>query len=158
MRRRGHTSCIIEKIIPNSVSVPVAMTTPDPRPYALHSTTNRWIGERSDAPFRTSVPMYAIQVRSASATESPDGLPAVFSYKHISVPFLLASVSPVRLLSSISRSIEKTIRMSAGIRSPVENVTMSPGTSSLASTWMVSSSLVLKVQCHQYILIGYDAP
>lgn len=39
--RGALTSCIIEKITPNSVSTPVAITTPDPRPMSI-STRQSW--------------------------------------------------------------------------------------------------------------------
>lgn len=91
-------------------------------------------------PFLTKVPIYAIHVLSASATGSPILAPP--SNGQVVENFLRASVSPVRLLSSISRSTESIIRISAGIRSPVENLTRSPGTSSFAKTCIVLASLL----------------
>lgn len=104
------------------------------------------------SPLRTKVPMYAMHDRSASATGSPGAagctpptplvkpLPYPFACPfpeftgvQVSVPFLRVVVSPVRLLSSTSRSTADTSRTSAGIRSPVVKVTISPGTSSFAS-------------------------
>lgn len=116
------------------------------------------------SPFRTRVPIYAIQFLSANATGSP--CPCPFAYPPIpipmlslplpftnalpagprtgpqgSTPFLRAVVSPVKLLSSISRSTALNNRISAGIRSPVVKLTISPGTSSFASMWSVWPSL-----------------
>jgi hypothetical protein len=100
-------------------------------------------------PFLTKVPIYAIHVLSASATGSPTLAPP--SNGQVVENFLRASVSPVRLLSSISRSTESIIRISAGIRSPVENLTRSPGTSSFAKTCIVLASLLTLVLDVQWL-------
>ena len=108
--------------------------------------------------------MYAMHDRSASATGSPAGAPYPFAgpapaptpgpnadpfaypfptpaRAQGSTSFRRVVVSPVRLLSSISRSTAEMRRTSAGTRSPVVNVTMSPGTSSFASMWRGLPSL-----------------
>lgn len=46
--------------------------------------------------------------------------------------FLAGSVSPVKLLSSISKSMVSNRRRSAGTLSPTLSMTTSPGTNSLA--------------------------
>lgn len=140
-----HTSCIIEKMTPNSVSAPVAMTTPDPRPTRLVKSEFTTELRRTGIPFRTNVPIYAIQVLSASTTgccSCPSSFEELgLSNKQVSAFLLRACVSPVKLLSSISRSMAEIMRMSAGIRSPVEKWTTSPGTISFASIWIVCPSL-----------------
>lgn len=138
--RFSSTSCIIEKMTPNSVSQPVAITIPEPLPLIRHKDSCPYRSHACHIPFRTRVPMKAIQVLSARATASPEAL--AFSCWHVAGSFFLASVSPVKLLSSTSRSTVSIRRMSAGIRSPVENLTKSPGTSSFASTCIVSPSLL----------------
>ena len=78
--RFSSTSCIIAKIIPNSVCVPVAITTPAPRPKNKHHEGYFYLtGHELDTPFRTSVPMYAMHDRSASATGSAAGAPYPFA-------------------------------------------------------------------------------
>lgn len=123
------------------------MTTPEPLPtfYSQRHLTKRLNGVI--LPFRTRVPIYAIQDLSASATGSCT-MPCIppFAYPfaaltQVSMSFLRALVSPVRLLSSISRSTAVMSLTSAGIRSPVLNVTISPGTSSFASVVIVLPSL-----------------
>lgn len=122
----GLTSCIIEKMTPNSVSVPVPTTIPVPWPKS----------ERGHVPYspdRTSVPMYATHLRSLKALPPPS--PCVSSPIPLSqavVVFLAGLVSPVRADSSISRATEDNRRTSAGTRSPTLNEIRSPGTSALA--------------------------
>ena len=97
------------------------------------------------SPLRTNVPMYAIQVRSAMATGSIECIASPLPCRVQGATVLLRDVvSPVKLLSSISRSSASIRRMSAGTRSPVENVTMSPGTTSLARTWTGWPSLSIE--------------
>lgn len=131
--RRSSTSCIMLKITPNSVCEPVATTIPEPRPGEpiLDSQSRRWSGKH--VPFRTNVPMYAMHVRSAISVPSGHGV----------TPFLRAVVSPVRLLSSTSRSTAVSKRTSAGMRSPVVKVTRSPGTTSFARGCICSPSRIM---------------
>lgn len=141
--RQIRTSCIMLKMTPNSVSWPVPTTTPEPLPGASF----RQYGYRStkceDLPLRTKVPMNAIHVLSLGPTMVPvspitSALPGTGS-----VFFLDGRVSPVRLLSSTSRSIADTNRISAGTRSPTENLTTSPGTSSFARRWYWCPSRIM---------------
>ena len=93
-----------------------------------HTTAWGWLSidcqqERKEhAPFRTNVPIYAMDALSAISVPSAHGAGS----------FLRVVVSPVKLLSSISRSAAERMRRSAGIRSPVQKVTRSPGTASFA--------------------------
>ena len=93
-----------------------------------------------------------MHARSASATGScavwgcpnPLAWPLTWPFAigwHVSTSFLRAVVSPVRLLSSISKSTADIKRTSAGILSPVVKVTISPGTNSLARVWTGFPSL-----------------
>jgi hypothetical protein len=114
LARVGLTSCIISKTTPNSVSF-------------QHP---QW---RRDVPLLTKVPMKAIQCLSPRALPPPS--PCVSSpspRSQILIFFLLGLVSPVRADSSISSATEVIKRISAGIRSPTENVTRSPGRRALA--------------------------
>jgi hypothetical protein len=127
LARVGLTSCIISKTTPNSVSFPVPMTIPEPWPSDQHP---QW---RRDVPLLTKVPMKAIQCLSPRALPPPS--PCVSSpspRSQILIFFLLGLVSPVRADSSISSATEVIKRISAGIRSPTENVTRSPGRRALA--------------------------
>ena len=86
-----------------------------------------------DVPLRTNVPMKAIQCLSPKAFPPPS--PCVSSpspRSHCSVFFLAGLVSPVNADSSISSDTAVISRISAGIRSPTENVTRSPGNKVLA--------------------------
>jgi hypothetical protein len=86
-----------------------------------------------DVPLLTRVPMNAIQCLSPKALPPPS--PCVSSpspRSHILTFFLLGRVSPVRADSSISSDTEVINLISAGIRSPTENVTRSPGRRALA--------------------------
>lgn len=105
------TSCIMLKTTPNSLCTPVPTTTPSPRPL------------------RTSVPMNATLLRSAMGKPPAPTPCSVMA----SVCLRAGLVSPVRADSSISRPCACVRRMSAGMRSPVWNVTRSPGTRKLAS-------------------------
>ena len=92
------------------------------------------LSSRLHSPLLTSVPMNAIQCLSPSAFPPPS--PCVSSpspLSHISVFFRAGRVSPVRADSSISSETADMSRMSAGIRSPTEKVTRSPGKSAFAS-------------------------
>lgn len=125
-KQRKLTSCIIEKMTPNSVSFPVPTTIPEPWPEI---STEKDL----DVPLRTSVPINAMQCLSPNAFPPPS--PCVSSpspRSHISTFFLAGRVSPVSADSSISNDIAEMSRMSAGIRSPTENVTRSPGKSVFA--------------------------
>lgn len=110
------TSCIMEKMTPNSVFVPVPTTIPEP------------------CPFLTSVPMKAMHDLSLSPSP-PFFAPSceLMSGTHASVPLRAGLVSPVSALSSTSSSTAEMSRTSAGTRSPTAKVTRSPGTSVLAS-------------------------
>lgn len=113
----------------------------DPAPVAYMHVSVQPTGQRYDrasvkwdVPFRTKVPMKAIQCLSPSAFPPPS--PCVSSpspRSHSSVFFLLGRVSPVSADSSISSATEVIRRISAGIRSPTEKVTRSPGSRALAS-------------------------
>ena len=126
--------------------------------------------ESVDIPFLTRVPIYAMHSLSARATGSPGCwlmpfMPLIPLTLFMPVPypktgtqgsthFRRATVSPVRLLSSISRSSAETSRTSAGMRSPVLKETRSPGTSSLARRWccfpsLDSNELQLLIACHR---------
>ena len=116
---RSPTWSTMSKMLPNSVPAPVAITTP----LAL--------------PCCTSVPMNAMFSRSLIATSSP--WPS--SSGGIALAVLrIGCTSPVSVLSSISRLDACATRTSAGTRSPDENVTTSPGTSSAANTLRDSPS------------------
>lgn len=123
------TSCIISKTTPNSVSFPVPMTIPEPCP----SDQRPIIYTRMNVPLLTRVPMKAIQCLSPNAFPPPS--PCVSSPSPLSqilIFFLLGLVSPVKADSSISSATEVMSRISAGIRSPTEKVTKSPGRRALA--------------------------
>lgn len=69
----------MEKMTPNSVRVPVAITTPLPRPCERIGPKHTDSTDEIHSPFRTNVPMYAMHDRSASAAfpelpESPAAL------------------------------------------------------------------------------------
>lgn len=68
---------------------------------------------------------------------------APFGLETGAVLFLAGSVSPVKLLSSIVRSIASKSLKSAGTLSPTFNITISPGTSSLARNVSGEPSLKL---------------
>lgn len=88
-------------ICPIAVFIPVPMTTPTPLPLV------------------TSVPIKAMFVKSPSETWSRES----------GLACLTAGMdSPVRADSSISKLLVSSNLMSAPIRSPLENFTISPGT------------------------------
>mmetsp|Transcript_25277 Transcript_25277/g.79323 ORF Transcript_25277/g.79323 Transcript_25277/m.79323 type:complete len:321 (-) Transcript_25277:432-1394(-) len=104
------------KVAPNSVFMPVAVTTARPLPAV------------------TSVPMNTMFLQSASAT-------AVAPSRRTSSragDLLFGSLSPVRLLSSVMSPALATTLASAGTKSPALSTRMSPGTTSRASTLMVT--------------------
>eukprot|EP01137_Pigoraptor_chileana_P032353 Opistho-2@21595 len=109
---RSSTSRIRWKTTPNSDVSPVPITMPLPRPL------------------RTSVPMKATFLRSASGCFS-SSLSIITR-----VCFTDGMVSPVSIDSSTSRSTASNRRISAGTRSPMEIWMMSPGTRSVASMSM----------------------
>ena len=126
--------CSEAEIPPNSVSAPVPMTNPRP------------------CPDRTSVPIKAMLICSLSRMSAPTVPAAGEAYdgdggrpngKGLAIPcgrsstpacFMDGSFSPVRFDSSIDKSAALVMRISAGIRSPVEKITKSPGTSCRAGT------------------------
>lgn len=69
---------------------------------------------------------------------------APFGLSTAAVLFLAGSVSPVKLLSSMVRSMASNNRKSAGTLSPTFKITTSPGTNSLARN--VSGELSLKLR------------
>ena len=86
-----------------------------------------------DVPLRTRVPIKATQCLSDRPFPPPSPCASSPSpSEQISAFFLAGLVSPVKADSSISRETAEIIRISAGIRSPTEKVTRSPGTSVLA--------------------------
>ena len=89
---------------PISVRIPVAVTTPRPRP----------------AP--TVVPLNTMLRRSARATLPARG----------AVSFGTGTLSPVRAASFVRSAVASISRASAGIASPSSSRTMSPGTSPVA--------------------------
>ena len=127
-------SCRDAEMLPNSVFAPVPMTNPRP------------------CPDRTKVPMKAMLVCSLRRMSAPTVPAAGEAYEgdverpygcDLIVPcgrsitpacFKAGSFSPVRFDSSIDKSAALVIRISAGMRSPVEKITRSPGTSCLAGT------------------------
>ena len=116
---------------PNSVSLPVPTTIPEPLPD--HERLRREGESPFAIPLRTRVPMKAMQCLSPNALPPPS--PCVSSpspLSHCSVFFLDGRVSPVNADSSISSDTAVIRRMSAGILSPTENVTRSPGKRVLA--------------------------
>src|ERR1700733_12830114 len=88
-------------------------------------------GHIDSIPFRTSVPMKATEDRSPSGTPGVQG----------SVIFRTTSASPVKLDSSTSRSTALINRTSAGIRTPTEEETISPGRRLFARTVFCCESL-----------------
>jgi hypothetical protein len=146
------TSCIISKTTPNSVSFPVPTTIPDPCPTLSAESI---ILVETNIPLLTRVPMKAIQCLSPSAFPPPS--PCVSSpspLSHIWVFFLLGRVSPVKADSSISRATEVIKRMSAGIRSPTEKVTRSPGRRAFASGARDCPFLVTLVDLCMHFQVG----
>ena len=101
------TFCSSVAIRPNSVLIPVATTTPTPRPAA------------------TWVPLKARHRRSPSATLSP---------LMASVCLSTGSDSPVNAASSIRKLATSIRRRSAGTTVPASRPTTSPGTNSPAAT------------------------
>ena len=97
------------KTAPNSLLNPVPTTIPSPLPLL------------------TRVPIKATLLRSLI------GNPPTPPPCRTSIDFFAGWVSPVKADSSISREWATVRRRSAGIRSPVEKVIRSPGTSTLAS-------------------------
>ena len=114
---RGVAVCsmfwMVSAIFPNSVFIPVDMTTPLPFPYD------------------TTVPANAIFFCSVSCS-------AVCSCMLV---FFTGIDSPVNDASSICRLDSSNILKSAGMMSPSVNITISPGTSSFAGISEVSLSL-----------------
>ena len=96
----GCTSRISVLMWPSSVAAPVATTTPPPWPPA------------------TSVPEYAIELRSASTTASPTA----------ATSFITGTDSPVSSASSMVRLRKRMSRTSALTRSPASSSSTSPGT------------------------------
>ena len=103
-------------ILPISVSLPVAVTSPLPWPYV---TIDEEKAKLSLSPIPTSL--------SNSTWES----------------FSTATDSPVREDSSICRLLDSKSLISAGIISPVSMITISPGTSSSAFTFFLPPSLMM---------------
>ena len=99
---------------------------------------------------------------SASATGSPGACPfgcPLLSIVQVSLFFERAVVSPVKLLSSISRSTAEISLTSAGTRSPVVKVTRSPGTSSLANNVMDLPSLrEVRLLVNEISVLLYGVP
>mmetsp|Transcript_19943 Transcript_19943/g.75338 ORF Transcript_19943/g.75338 Transcript_19943/m.75338 type:complete len:372 (-) Transcript_19943:78-1193(-) len=104
------------KVVPNSVCMPVAVTTARAFPAV------------------TSVPMNTMFEHSAMATFSPDFV----STSIRSAFFVHGFDSPVRLDSSVMSPLLEITRASAATRSPETSSKMSPGTTSLASTLMTT--------------------
>ena len=104
------TCWTIPAIFPSWVFIPVAMTTPFPRPAS------------------TRVPMYAMFRRSARNVLGGSG----------AMPFDTAMDSPVREASFRRRLAASINRRSAGTLSPAPSRTTSPGTSSRAGITLAS--------------------
>jgi hypothetical protein len=104
---------------PSSVRIPVATTTPRPRPAA------------------TCVPEYAMHSRSPSARSSRSTG---------SVCLSIGSDSPVSVASSMRRLASSTRRRSAGTTVPASRWTMSPGTSSATGTVVMRPSRVTRAE------------
>ncbi len=100
-------SCSRPAIRPNSVAIPVATTTPVPRPYV------------------TAVPLYAMFVRSPMDSVSSASAAVVLA---------TGVDSPVNAASSILSAATSSSRRSAGTMVPTSRRTTSPGTSSAAGT------------------------
>ncbi len=111
------TSCSIVAMRPSSVRIPVATTTPSPRPAA------------------TCVPEYAMHRRSPRARSSRSTGSVILS---------IGSDSPVSVASSMRRLATSTSRRSAGTTDPASRCTMSPGTSSPTGIDVIRPSRVTR--------------
>jgi hypothetical protein len=112
------TEVSIDAIRPSSVCIPVAVTTIVAVPRV------------------TDVFWKSMSVRSPSATSGVDSVAAAFG---------TGALSPVNAASCTSRVAERTIRPSAGTRSPASTWTMSPGTRSTAGARLIDPSRSTRV-------------
>ncbi len=114
--RRVSISFICAKVLPSSVRVAVLSTTQ----VALPALTRD--------PMNTSLTLSEMPTPSCSKGSA-------------TLVFSRGSDSPVRLDSSTNKPLHRTMRASAGTRSPLCSLTMSPGTSSSANTVPTRPSL-----------------
>src|SRR5215472_11101361 len=110
---------------PSSVPLPVATTTPVPRPD------------------ETKVPENAMPFRSPTVAFSATAL----------IVLSIGTDSPVSAASSVRRFLTSTRRRSAGMRSPDSSSTTSPGTSSSAGIKRVSRRRIVLASAESMLRI-----